>query len=105
MEWDRASSAYSVLIGLMETLLRGGEEGNRILILGWLLLKSRKMQKFSKSMHDLKPQQPGSSCYKNPQTACTSCQEHIWCIKLNFIPQDYELRLQDCLHSMEVNPG
>ena len=37
--WDRASSAYSVL---METLLRGGEEGNRILILGSLLLKLRK---------------------------------------------------------------
>ena len=28
---------------LMEALLRGGEEGNRILILGWLLLKSRKI--------------------------------------------------------------
>ena len=36
VEWDRASSAHSVL--LMETLLRGGEEGNRILILGSLLL-------------------------------------------------------------------
>lgn len=72
---------------LMEALLRGGEEGNRILLLGWLLLKSRKIADawypFLFAM--IKKQWLLWFAFGIKSSACTSCQEQIWCTTLEWI--------------------